>query len=436
MIVGAGVLEAVDHAALFRRGHHGGGFEALLLLLLEPGWIKEVQAIACADLTVEQLLKAHQAALRLGVGDAHGVLGRVAVAQARAPADLDKGGEAGEQHVDLALVQVPDVQRTVHVLVGRVDLQGREPFLPERAQVSKGGVCPGFVIAGARIGNGLAPACAQIEQDALFLAGLEDQLLLQRAAGIAAQFRGAGKLSLLHGDGVALGMVDADESVAHAVKAVGLKIAGEELPAVLFVMGFKEHGAVLLVGAAGVEAHLEILIVHGDMVEGEFHIAVHADLPHAVRGVADAHVKDLHRVAVVLFPGDEQGLLCLDALVLTFVGGIAQTVAADVPGLLQGEPGGLPAHRPVLARRIIPQVDIVSREVHGHAVGAEPGDAMVFGAVQPAVAAGIVGQHCTHPLGAQVVGHGEGHVHPVDHILTGLVVKIAVAHISFLQRSG
>ena len=231
-------------------------------------------------------------------------------------------------------------------------------------------------------------------------------------------------------------MISTQEGIPYAVKAVGLKITGEELPAVLLIMGFKEHRAVLRMGAAGVEAHLVILVVHVDVVKGELHIAVHADLPHAVHGVADAHVKDLHRVAAILLPGNEEGLLRGDTLVVTRIGGIAQAMAAYVFRILQRKPRGLPAQRPAFACDIIPQVYIVSGEVHGHAVGAETGDAMVFGAVQPAVAAGIVGQHRPHALGTQIVGHGEGHVHPVDHILTGLVVKITVAHICFLQRSG
>ena len=146
-----------------------------------------MQAIARADLTVEQLLDTHQAALRLRMGNTHGVLRRIAIAQAGATAHLDEGGETGEQHVDLALVQVPDVQRTVHVLMGRMHLQGQEPCRPEVTQLRKGSIHACFVIAGARIGNGLSPARAQIEQDALFLAGLEDEFLLQCAAGIAAQ---------------------------------------------------------------------------------------------------------------------------------------------------------------------------------------------------------------------------------------------------------
>ena len=154
--------------------------------------------------------------------------------------------------------------------------------------------------------------------------------------------------------------------------------------------------------------------------------------PRAVGIVAHAHVEDLHRVVVAVLPGDEQRLAGGDALVFAGVGGIAQPVAAGVLRAGQVHARGLPADGPVFARIRVLQIHVVPGEVHGHAVGPEAGDAVELGRIQPAVAPRVVGEHRAHPLGAQVVGHGKGRVHPVDHVLPGRVVKVTVAHVSRL----
>ena len=193
-------------------------------------------------------------------------------------------------------------------------------------------------------------------------------------------------------------------------------------------MGLHQHRAVLCMGAGGVQAHLEVLVVHVDMVEGEFHVAEHAHPPWPVRRIADAHVEDFHGVAAVLLPGDEQRLPGGKPLIVAGEGGIAQPVAAFIACPVQGKPRGLPAQRPAFAALVIPQVDVVPGKIEGHAVGPEAGDAVVLGRIQPAVAPGVVGNHRAHALGAQVVGHGKGSVGPVDDIFPGRIVKIAVSH--------
>ena len=181
-------------------------------------------------------------------------------------------------------------------------------------------------------------------------------------------------------------------------------------------------------GAGGIQAHLEILVVHVDMVEGKFHITEHAHPPEPVRRIADAHVKHFNRVAAVLLPGDEQRLPGGKPLIVAGKGGIAQPVAALIARPVQRKSRGLPAQRPGFAAFVIPQVDIVSGKIKGHAVGPEAGDAVILGRIQPAVAPGVMGDDCSHALGSQIVGHGEGSVGPVDDIFPGRIVKIAVSH--------
>ena len=53
----------------------------------------------------------------------------------------------------------------------------------------------------------------------------------------------------------------------------------------------------------------------------------------------------------------------------------------------------------------------------------------MLGAVQPAVASRVMGYYSTHPLGSEVVGHGDRYVHPVNYVFTCGIVKVPVTHI-------
>ena len=118
-IVGAGILQTVDDLALIRGGNHRGGLEGLgLFLRLEPAGLKQVQAVALLGQRPQQLNNAAAALVGVGMGNRHGVLGGVPVAETRSAAHLDEGGEPGEHDVDLALIQVPDIQLGVHALIG------------------------------------------------------------------------------------------------------------------------------------------------------------------------------------------------------------------------------------------------------------------------------------------------------------------------------
>ena len=81
--------------------------------------------------------------------------------------------------------------------------------------------------------------------------------------------------------------------------------------------------------------------------------------------------------------------------------------------VLQIPAAGLPGHRPVLPRVVVPDIDIVPRPVHRHPVGAEPGDAVVLRALVEEIAPGGLVDHRAQLLHPQVVGPGDRHVHAV-----------------------
>jgi len=112
-----------------RNKAQGRVFETGPCFFLEPLRLKKVQAVTLAYQGLQELDKPFAAFLRITVDNAHRILRSVAIAQAGAPARLDKAGETGEHHVDLALVQSPDIYHGVHVGVRRFYLKAGL-FLP------------------------------------------------------------------------------------------------------------------------------------------------------------------------------------------------------------------------------------------------------------------------------------------------------------------
>ena len=251
-IVRAGIADAVEHPFLIRLRDHGRGFDGTVVLCFEHSGIEQVEPVTFPHLSAEELADPHHAAVRLPVGNAHGVLRGIPVTQSRTSADLDKGRETGEEDVDLTLVEVPDIEGTIHVLVRGMDLQGGELFLPEVPQACESTVRAGFVILLPGLFCGVLPAGAQIKEDAFFLAGAEDQLFPQRSADVAAKLRAAGENTLFDGGRVAFGPVGADEGFPDAVMPVRLEIAGEELVGTGFVVQFVQAGVTAVMGTGGV----------------------------------------------------------------------------------------------------------------------------------------------------------------------------------------
>ena len=240
---------------------------------------------------------------------------------------------------------------------------------------------------------------------------------------------GGGQLSGAHTRRIPLRAVVADEGFPHAVVAVRDKVPRKELPGVGLIVELAQHRVVLIVGTGGIQAHLEVLVIHIYFMEGKLHIAVHAEAPFPAGIVPDPDVKDFHRVFISGFPRNKQDLLRADVLVIALEAGIAQAVPRFIFGFIQQKARGLPAQGPVLPAFIVPQVDVVSRPVHGNAVGAETGNPVMLRAVQPAVASGIMGNHGAHSLGTQIVCHGNRHVDPVNHVFACGIIEISVTHI-------
>ena len=134
------------------------------------------------------------------------------------------------------------------------------------------------------------------------------------------------------------------------------------------------NNTVLTGGACRIHTHLEIFVVHLDLVEGEFQIGIHAEASLASAVILDLHIPQFHRV---LF-GDAHFLGCLDAAVVTFIDRIGHAVTAGIFGFLQGLAHRLPGYAPVIPILIVADIHIMSRPVHGYCIGAEPCNAVIL----------------------------------------------------------
>ena len=422
-IVRAGVLQPVHDLFSVRCRDHGGGAEGLLFLLrLKPARLKEMQAVALRSQGPQQLHQPAAAFFRVGMGDHHGVLRRVPVSKPDSAAHLDKRGKAGEHHIDLALVQVPDVDLGIHSLIGGGDLQAAQLAVPEFRQAGKVLVRPCLRIF---LPHGFScpdASLSQQEEQPCLLSGSKGHGFLQAAAVVAALFKTACRLPRFHNKGIALRAVRTEEAVPEAVKTVRHKIRGKELIAVLFIIKVVLDHPVLIPAARRIQAHLKVPVVHIHMMEAELQIRKDRQFPLPPAVVSQLQVPDLHRVV----HGDKKRLARVDAAVVAAVVHVAQAVPAGE--MLLRLAHRLPGDAPVISALLIPQIKIVAGAVHRHAVRPEAGDPVVFRAFIDQISPRRVVKNAHHVSRSDIVGPGYGQIHPVDHIFSPCIVKMAVLH--------
>ena len=155
---------------------------------------------------------------------------------------------------------------------------------------------------------------------------------------------------------------------------------------------------------------------------GKLCVGVHAERARPSGGVLQPQIPQLY----VLPSGDEEGLGRVQPAPRTLIDGVAQAVTAAV--VLQSPAAGLPRHGPEFPGLVVPEVEVVSGAVYGHAVGPEAGNPVVLRAFIEEIPPRRVVHHGAQGLYAQIVGPGYRHVHTVDDVLPLLLVKVAVFH--------
>ena len=265
------------------------------------------------------------------------------------------------------------------------------------------------------------PALAEKIEELRLLARRERQTLVKSGAVIAAVFKAAGAFAALDCDRVALRAIGTEKAVPQAVKPVRREVRGEELIAVFFIVQFVFDDAVHIPAPGGVQAHLEILVVHCYMVEAEFGIRKHRKMPLTSAVVSQRHVPQLHGIV----HRHEERLLRVDAVIIAQIPDVAQPVTAGVGRLIASD--RLPGDGPVFAGVVVAQINIVSRPVHRHAVGTEADHAVILRRATHEPSGGVV-ENAVKIVLPDIVCPGYRQVYPVDDVFALLVVKMPVLH--------
>jgi hypothetical protein len=170
------------------------------------------------------------------------------------------------------------------------------------------------------------------------------------------------------------------------------------------------------------------------MVKGEFQIPEDTQVPHPAGFVGKPDIPKFHRI----IRGDKEGLFppkaAIDALVLA----VGKAVPADVLGRLgiggiRSLSHGLPGQGPVIPGIVIPDINIMTGPVHGHPIGPEPGNPVVFRGLIKKVAPGGMVKDPAHIPDANIISPGNWYVDSVYDILPVFIVKVSVLHGSFFS---
>ena len=384
------------------------------------------QAFACAR--GNQMHKAQQ--ILRGIAEAH----------AAADAGLVVARRARHVEGDHALILVPDVDHAVKARLAALHLAGGQQRVPVFAQLRQRAVelrLAGKLIK-QRVGGSLVNhagrdellvlgifAVAQHEDKAHAFARRERAAQVMAADGRPAAGDRVAAAPLKHSSRVVKAVVRAQEAVAVGVKAVDRCVHGVDgvVIAALTVLGLVVDRAALDLHLAGGEVALEIGRVILRVPQAELHKAEQGNLFGRVRPVGELHARHqgvhaarhhrgLAHAQAVLFAGDHR---------------VAQAVAA-----LVGVQRGLDRHPARGEDRVaVLDVEVLPAGVGGHVVVAVAGDAQHARILIEAVAAARIGHQRKERLAAQVVDPGRGRVRPGDHVLPGLVVKMAILHGAF-----
>ncbi len=154
-----------------------------------------------------------------GGGDAHDVLHRIAEAQAVALAVVDQAGSPRPGKGDQAVVQSPDVDRVIQILVGRFHSQAAQFGVPVGLQLVQFGLSP---FQRAVLGHRACPhrvgvADPQHDQQFLTFARLQSEIGLHNAAGVIAVGIAVAATALLHRQGLVIAAIRTEKRLTAGV---------------------------------------------------------------------------------------------------------------------------------------------------------------------------------------------------------------------------
>ncbi len=324
----------------------------------------------------------------------------------------------------MTLIEIPQIQTAIDVFIRGANAELFKLLIPVSTQSFEGIACVGIGVFIADDTSLLRIASAQKETAGNLFAWLQGVTLLKCTAVIATELKLSAHFAFFHRDGVLLTAIITKEAITQAVKTIGGKGRSEKFVAIFFIMKFIFHCAVFIARTCGIQTHLEVLIVHVDMMETELTIAIQADVSHTITGVFECHFPDFD----IIIHGDEQGLLACDAIGFALIGRIPKTMTAFVFGGVKLATHGLPAQGPIVLAVVIAHIHIMPRTIQWNAIGAETCNAMILRATIPQIASCVLIYHSAHAPLSQVVGKALGDVDLVYHIFPSVVIEITVFH--------
>ena len=241
---------------------------------------------------------------------------------------------------------------------------------------------------------------SQHENQPLLLPRLQDEILLQAAAVIAALFKRASAFSPLHRLRVGLAAISSEKSIPEAVESVRFKIGCKKLITKFLIEQIMFYDPILAGGSGAVEAHLEILIIDHDMVPGKFQVGKKAQAARTVTVIPDGHVPEKS----VVIQRDKHPLGSLNSPVSALIDRVGQSVAAAVYRLIQAFSDRLPGDAEIIPVLVITQIQIVPRPVHGDSISPETGHPVILRRAAEQISARRMIEHRAHVLHAQIIG--------------------------------
>ena len=88
----------------------------------------------------------------------------------------------------------------------------------------------------------------------------------------------------------------------------------------------------------------------------------------------------------------------------------------------------LPRNRPVVARVVVAQINVMPRPVQRHTVRTKARDPSVLGIFVERISASIVRDHRAQVFDAEIICPRDRHVDAINHILPVFIIKMAVTH--------
>ena len=243
---------------------------------------------------------------------------------------------------------------------------------------------------------------------------------------IVSQLIRAAALSLLHGHRIVLRPVAADKPVPQTVKSIRLLIHGKILKTEFLVKQITFNHSVLIRGAGAVQTHLEILVVNGNMMEREFTITEQTQIPGPGILILHHHIPQFQLVP----QWHGKRLLRPYFIIAALIHRVGHPMTADIFRLIQGFPHRLPGNTPIVFAVIVPEIHIMPRPVHRHAVSPESRNPVILRGLVEKVASRRMVYHRAEIFHPQIISPGYRQIHPVNYILPIFIIKMAIFHLS------